>query len=523
MPRRIQTSELSVQQVKVAIRVDATAIIGTGHFMRCLTLSDELKKQGVRVRFVSRNLPLHLRSLLEAKGMEFVALSNEIAPESPDELSHSAWLGTSQSQDANETLLAIADHAWDWMVVDHYALDARWESAMRKRAKQIMVIDDIADRQHDCDVLLDQNYYSDMQTRYADKVPVHCRLLLGPRYALLREEFLKQREQVRSHTGEVKRILMFFGGVDPGNYTGLAIEALAGLDIKGFVVDVVIGAQHPHRTEIEETCEVRGYVCHVQTSRMAELMAAADLAIGAGGSATWERCCLGLPALSICTAENQRRQVADAAEAGMLYTPSGEGDLVNMLRRHVSSLLENAALLKLISNAAMKAVDGCGALRVSGEIVPSGNRADAESVFVRSAVAEDAAVTWPWRNSEPTRRYFFDPSPVSLDTHVAWWNRSLVDPQRELLIGSIGGRPFGVIRFDFNEPMSAVISIYIDPDMTGKGRGKKLLLAGLGWLRENYPATKSVSAEILPENAASVRAFQSAGFAEKYRVLVLKA
>lgn len=504
----------------VAFRVDATSQIGTGHFMRCLTLADALRQRGARIRFVSRGLPDHLHGMLTARGMGFAPLNDAVMAQTPDDLAHSNWLGTSQAQDASDSAEALADRKWDWLVVDHYALDARWESAMRGTAGKIMSIDDLADRKHDCDVLLDQNYYRDMQTRYDGKVPEHCRMLFGPCYALLREEFRELRAQCKPRTGEVRRILMFFGGVDEGNYTGHAIEALSGLGIKGVEVDVVIGAQHPRRAEIEQACATQGYACDVQTSRMAELMAAADLGIGAGGSATWERCCLGLPALSICTAENQRRQIADAAEAGLLYAPSSEGDLVDLIRRHAKCLLENASLLKLISNTAMKAVDGRGALRVVSEI--GFPETGADNVYVRLAIADDAAAVWPWRNSESTRRYFFDPSPVGLDTHVAWWNRSLVDPKRVLLIGSLGARAFGVIRFDFDTSESAVISIYLDPDMTGYGMGRTLLSAGLNWLRENHPETNSVSAEILPKNSASVRIFQAAGFSEQYRVLVLK-
>lgn len=145
-----------------------------------------------------------------------------------------------------------------------------------------------------------------------------------------------------------------------------------------------------------------------------------------------------------------------------------------------------------------------------------------EEVSVRLAVADDATVVWAWRNCEATRRYFFDPSPVSLDTHVAWWNRSLADPQRALLIGFSEGRAFGVVRFDFDAPESAMISIFLDPEMTGKGMGRALLFAGLSWLRKFYPETSAVSAEILPENFASLRVFQAAGFSEQYRSLVLK-
>ncbi len=304
--------------IKIAFRTDASSQIGTGHFMRCLTLADALKQRGAQIRFVSRQLPPHLCDMLAAKGMELALLDNNNASAPPtDDLAHAHWLGTSQAQDAMDSIQALSGQTWEWLIVDHYALDARWESALRSIAKQIMVIDDIADRQHECDVLLDQNFYIDMHTRYIGKVPSHCQLLLGPRYAMLRDEFRQLHEQIKPRSGPVKRVLVFFGGVDADNYTGRAMEALYEIDIPQLYVDVVIGAQHPCREQIKAACVQHGFICHVQTGKMAELMAAADLAIGAGGSATWERCCMGLPSIVLVLAENQSKAAKDLEMAGV--------------------------------------------------------------------------------------------------------------------------------------------------------------------------------------------------------------
>jgi UDP-2,4-diacetamido-2,4,6-trideoxy-beta-L-altropyranose hydrolase len=167
--------------VCIAFRVDANSQIGTGHFMRCLTLAVALKQCGAQIRFVSRDLPTYLRDMFVARDLDLVSLSSAEKEKPTRDLAHSHWLGASQAQDAKATIQALSDNSWDWLIVDHYALDVRWESTLRKSTKQIMVIDDLADRQHNCDVLLDQNLYRDMQTRYSDKVPAHCRLLLGPR------------------------------------------------------------------------------------------------------------------------------------------------------------------------------------------------------------------------------------------------------------------------------------------------------------------------------------------------------
>jgi UDP-2,4-diacetamido-2,4,6-trideoxy-beta-L-altropyranose hydrolase len=351
--------------MKIAFRTDASNKIGTGHLMRCLALADEMKKQGAEIQFISRNLPSHLFDLFSEKGIAVYPLNTFPKQEPIDDLAHSAWLETSQVDDAEATVKALANHLWDWIVVDHYSLDKRWEMAVRPCCKKIMVIDDLADRQHDCDVLLDQNYYSDMQIRYVDKVSSYCKILLGPRYALLRHEFKDLRDLLKPRTGEVKRVLLFFGGVDAENYTSEAMQAIAELKVS-LQVDVVIGSQHPNREQIEKTCIDYGFVCHVQTADMAKLMAKADLAIGAGGSASWERCCLGLPALLIAVAENQIN-IAKALHSVGACCYLGKKEAINSgsIKYAINKLLEQPEQLRFFSMRAFSLVDGLGVSRVS--------------------------------------------------------------------------------------------------------------------------------------------------------------
>ncbi len=335
---------------RIAFRTDASNKIGTGHFMRCLTLADGLKQRGAHIRFVSRHLPEYLRNMLVAKGHEFALLDSVQNDVVTDELAHSHWLEVSQAQDAADSIRKLSDYSWDWLIVDHYALDARWECALRSTARQIKVIDDIADRQHDCDMLLDQNFYADMEKRYIGKVPKHCQLLLGPSYALLRDEFRQLHEQVKPRKGPVKRILVFFGGVDADNYTERAIEALSEIAVSGLHVDVVIGAQHPYREQIKEACVQHRFICHIQTDKMAELMSTADLAIGAGGSATWERCSMGLPSIILVLADNQSKAAMELDSAGVLINLGDAGSVTKAeLAQAIRELIEDEKLRSNLS------------------------------------------------------------------------------------------------------------------------------------------------------------------------------
>jgi len=445
-----------------------------------------------------------MRKALQTKGHDFKLLDQNPTGIADDKLAHSEWLGTSQQADALGCIEALSDQNWNWVVVDHYALNARWESALRKSARKIFVIDDIADRQHDCDLLLDQNYYVDMEARYEGKTPVDCRRLLGPRYALLRKEFSELRSGLTPRNGSVHRILLFFGGIDRENHTGDAIAALSQIDRSDLHVDVVIGAQHPCKEEIVQACAKNQFFCHVETSRMADLMAAADLSIGAGGTATLERFCLGLPTLAIPTAENQVRQVEDAAAETLLYSPEIKNNRQQMIERHLCALLENRLLLRAISRNSMAAADGCGVSRVIEWL-------DGTEIEMREARQSDAENLFLWRNHPTVRLVSRNPLPISREDHLKWFARTLASPDSLLLIGNRRESPVGVVRFDVNAT-SAEVSIYRVPEGREKGLGIHLLKKAEQWLATNRPEIKTLQAHVLGGNEPSRRLFLRSGY-----------
>lgn len=473
--------------------------------MRCLTLANALHQCGSHVSFVCRNLPMHFCELLAQQGHELLSLDTSSSDQPIDSnLAHAAWLEASQEADAQASLAALSSEAWDWLVVDHYALDFHWESRLRPAARKLLVIDDLADRQHDCDILIDQNLYLDMPARYAGMVPGHCQLLLGPRFALLRDEFRELHEKTRFRQGPVARILVFFGGVDADNYTEVALRVLASAGIEYVHVDVVVGAEHPFRGAIETVCRQYGFSCHVQTSRMAELMAAADLAIGAGGTTTWERCCLGLPAIVVSTAENQRRQLSDAAATGLVYAPENTGDLQGMLMRHLMALMENDALRQCISSNGMKLIDGRGALRVVAHMGCTG-------IEMRKVRPDDSERLYAWRNHPAIRAVSRNAEPIVWGDHSLWFTAVINDSSRQLLIGQRDGEAVGVVRFDILNGQ-AEVSIYLVPDASKPCRGAELLRSAETWLSENCPDVRILQAHVLGSNARSQGLFSAAGY-----------
>lgn len=338
--------------------------------MRCLTLANQLLKQGAEVIFICRHLTPALANLLDQNKISFKKLATSIQPlvNSSQTERYSDWLETSQELDAEATIEAISANKPAWLIVDHYALDHIWETKMKPYSNKIMVIDDLANRTHNCDLLLDQNYYGDDTNPYSNLVDQNCKVLIGPRFALLRPEFQRLRNTIQPKNNKIQRVLIFFGGIDLNDMTSKAIEAISMINENSFVVDVVIGDQHPNKESIVNTCELLGYECYVQTNEMAQLIAQADLCIGAGGSATWERCALGLPCITFILAENQHNLTVQAAKACLTYVPSPSKNLIETIRLHFSALYNNAPLREYISNKAMQFVDGEGALRVAKEL-----------------------------------------------------------------------------------------------------------------------------------------------------------
>lgn len=494
--------------MRIAFRVDASAQIATGHLMRCLALADLLGARGARVRFVSRSMQGHLQQMLLSRGHEFARIGAVPGSQPDDEPAHEKWPAALQASDASQTREALAGTDWDWVVVDHYALDERWEAAVRPCTRRIAAIDDIADRAHDCDLLLDQNLHDLARERYASLVPGHSRLLLGPRYALLRPEYRRLRESASPRDAAVRRLFVFFGGVDAENFTGQALEAIGRLSIADLAVEVVVGAANPFRAQIQEKCKSLGFGHHVQTDRMAELMVAADLAIGAGGSVTWERCCLGLPALALCTAPNQAEQLASAARAGLLcalaWAPEAGETCSIVVQRHLGALIENRIQRSAMSRAGMAAVDGLGTSRVADAL-------GCTDIEIRPAAAGDEPQIWQWRNHPQVRAASRTPAAIDWNAHRSWFTAVRASSKQSLLIGAREGRPIGVVRFDISGE-EAEVSIYLVPVPYARGCGSGLLAAAERWLTEHRPTVCRIIAVVLQGNERSERLFSEAGY-----------
>jgi UDP-2,4-diacetamido-2,4,6-trideoxy-beta-L-altropyranose hydrolase len=358
--------------MRFVFRVDASLQMGSGHVMRCLTLADALTTQGAQCHFISRAHPGHLLDLICQRGFAVTALpvelplppaNTQVASERPKEPVHAPWLGCDWQTDAEQTRSVLVKLKPDWLVADHYALDQRWETALRPHYQKLMVIDDLADRPHQCDLLLDQNLGRQPQD-YANLVPAQCKVLTGPQYALLRPEFAALRDYSlqRRQQPVLKQVLITMGGVDQPNATGQVLQALKGCTLpQDCRISVVMGLQAPWLQQVRAQAQDMPWPTEVlvNISDMAQRMADSDLAIGAAGSTSWERCCLGLPTLMVVLADNQRA-IAEALQGAGAAKTLDNPSAVPMACEVLSVLVANPSALHNMSIAAARIVDGLG-------------------------------------------------------------------------------------------------------------------------------------------------------------------
>lgn len=360
--------------MKIVFRADASLLMGSGHVMRCLTLADALKAKGAQCHFISREHPGHLLKVIRQRGHAVTALpaGNLMSATANDplpKLAHAAWLGCDWQTDARQTDAILASLQPDWLVVDHYALDQRWEEALAPHYRQLLVIDDLADRPHRCDLLLDQNLGRQPE-HYAQWVPAPCQVFTGPQYALLRPEFVALRPyslQRRQAQPALRHLLITMGGVDQPNATGQVLQALKTCPLPAdCCITVVMGLTAPWLKNVRELAAQMPWPTEVavNVNDMAQRMADSDLAIGAAGSTSWERCCLGLPTLMVVLADNQKEAAAHLEHAGAAHCLSLNDQLQQQIQDRLILLLNQREQLSQMSICASEITDGKGVERI---------------------------------------------------------------------------------------------------------------------------------------------------------------
>lgn len=535
-----------VDNMRVAFRVDASLRIGAGHLMRCLSLAAALSKRGASCHFVSRftggmsalialqgHRLIQLQTDLPAAShrMGFATAGNAVPP-------HADWLECDWLQDAQQTKTVLDKLKLDWLVVDHYALDAQWELYVQSCAGHLMVIDDLADRSHDCDLLLDFNEYPNSSTRYVDWINEHAECLLGPRYALLREEFAGVRKSQQPFS-ERARLFIGFGGADARNFTLESLHAARGILSSGTNCDVVVGAAYPHLDSLKSELadpSFRTVTLHVATSSVAALMGQARLAVCGGGVSTWERLCMGLPSLVIAVAMNQVEALRHLDTLGLIRLMGSQaGQTSTVLAAEMTSLWGQPDVLAEMSNRGCHLVDGLGADRVaehmcqrsavnSGKAMlrnstasrPAGNNMET-TIFLAPLDLSHVPRLTNWKNDRNlAHQIAAHPAQYSEDDVRAWLLRNSAD-QHQVLLGIFDQQDqevIGVARLMFIDWISQVaeLGVFIG-DSAARGRRRGQEAVGL-LLKHAFMdlGLERVYLRVMSDNLPAMRCYEACGF-----------
>lgn len=506
----------------VVIRCDGSTVIGSGHAIRCLTLARKLRSSGARVIFLSRENDGDLIGYIRR---DFEVLSLPRLPQGGEGKANEVstfgqWLGCGQEEDAEDCIRILNSKgitSVDWIVVDHYGIEIDWEERMLRGLRgiakpKLLAIDDLANRRHQADILLDQNYHGAIgEKRYKGLVPPKCRLLAGPRYALLSHEYAHLRRLIPRRT-EIRRILIFFGGSDPADLTTRTLKALMDPELRDIAVDVVIGSQCRSRKKIESVVAERKYTSLYRSiPTLAGLIARADLAIGACGSTSWERLCLKLPSIVITFGEDQELVAKPLSREGFIQHIGNEIEVdVDAIRAAIRQHIDNGHDSLDLADI----TDGFGTDRIAMAML---GRKDV--VRLRRSSWEDEGILLQWANNHMVRSNSFTPKDITPADHRFWFKQMLERSDRLQFIAETScGVPVGQIRFDKLDDLGldtneARIDLSIDTCVRGQNMSSDLVQLGIQEMRKIWGENIKVIAEVFDDNHPSNGCFRKAGFA----------
>jgi len=499
--------------MKVIFRVDASLQIGTGHVMRCLTLARVLKENGADVKFICRKHEGNLIDKIHSSGFNVNELEVLERIEVNDKLAHSYWLGATQQQDSDDCIEILKAEKIDWLIVDHYALDELWQKRLKPYYKKLMVIDDLADRKHRCDILLDQTF-GRQQEDYLPLIPEYCELLLGSQYALLRPEFAEWRgfSLGRRSKPEFKQLLINMGGVDIDNVTENVLDKLKLCNLPSDInITVVMGGSAPYLESVKSKATKLPYKTKVKTDvdNMAEIMANSDIAIGAAGATTWERCCLGLPTIQIVIARNQQFLAETLACQNIVKLAKKANETIFLLE-------SSSEWMESVGNLALEICDGMGIYKVFNKMtdykIILEEFGEVDLCNYVNLNENDKALALSMRNHPEVKKWMYNQNSISKTAHFKFIEgledginrRYFLLRQKDNIIGSINFS-------EINLHHSVKFGIYVNPFLQLKGAGK-LLEATASQYAFVELGVEKLKLEVLSNNERAINFYKKCSF-----------
>jgi len=499
--------------VDIIFRVDASFQMGTGHVIRCLTLAEELKESGANVGFICRKHKGNLINKIQSEGFNVFELEIMKRDKCDNKLLYSHWLGTTQQQDARDCIKILQQTKVDWLIVDHYGIDEDWQQELKDYYDKLMVIDDLADRKHECNILLDQTFGRQLQD-YKALVPKSCELLLGSQYSLLRPEFSKWRKysiERRKHP-VLKQLLIHMGGMDINNITEQVLKVLAISNLKKDInITVVMGKLAPNLESIKKLLDDFPFNIDIKVDvdNMAEIMAKADIAIGSSGTTTWERCCLGLPSIQIITAKNQEFSARILSANKVIKLIQSIEDIPNLLRTFSDWILDT-------SNISASICDGSGTFSTIRRMliykINTDKFGELELHNYNYLDADEKIIALDMRNHPDIQKWMHNSIDISKSKHLAFIDGLKGDMSRFYFLVKQQGKIIGSINFtNIVKPYYVELGIYTNPYSKLKGLGGVLEAAANYFAFEELRVDK-LRLEVFSNNKRAINFYNTSGY-----------
>lgn len=495
--------------MNVVIRADASSNIGSGHIMRCLTLAMSLKKFGFKVSFACADLTGNLVPFIKTKGFEVVLLPVPDALKLLQTPPEYRWQADHQQKDAKFVTQHFQSESTDLIIVDHYGLDVIWHQTIRMLNAKLVVIDDLINRELDCDMVINPNVIALSTDPYQGLIKkVNCRNLTGPHYALLRPEVYELAHQKRPTSGSNKQVCVFLGYIDPDNVTGKVIEGLLKLRTK-VSIHLILNPLHPNfEALLQQAAEHNNITTYTKFVELIGLFKKCDVVVGAGGGASWERCCLGIPSIQVALTENQVAVCEQLSQQKAIkYLGQGRDITADDVFQVTEMLLSDDVQYQLIADSARNLVDGLGVHRVIAEICEHRSKLNLP-VFLRTLTKADADMIYEWQHEPNMRRHCRIDAPPDKIEHIKWIDNRVEDTSSLTEVIVHDDVPVGMIRLDWAADMQAMeVSILLTTSVQGFGIAK----LALNLLIARFPETPIV-AYINEENFTSQHLFRKIGF-----------
>ena len=478
------------------VRCDASVAIGTGHAMRCLALAQAWQDVGGHVVFTMVETTSAVEGRLQREGIGVARVCAAVGSE----------------EDAQATIALARANQASWIVMDGYCFDARYQAELKEAKLKVLLVDDNGHQAHySADIVLNQNVYA-REDPYQSRES-YTKLLLGPRFAMLRREFAAWRGWKREIPIVARNVLVTMGGSDPDNVSARVVQAI--LSEHDFEVTVIVGGSNPHLPNLRDLIADHKATLRLveNPDNMPELIARADIAVAAAGTTSLEMCFLGLPILLVALADNQRPVAEELSRRGVAVhlgdSPTTEG---RVIARRLIELATSAVTRRSMSELARQQVDGCGVKRVLRALQTS-------DIRMRRAESSDCRPLWNLVNDPTVRASAFSPESIPWDDHVAWFRKKMEATTCQFLIGETAGTMVGQVRVDQCSEREGEISLSVVSGFRGTGAGHRMLELAV---RQIFATTAllRIHAYIQPQNLVSIRAFEKAGFLKSGEAMV---